>query len=157
MQYDNTDLSTMIVPEVQLTYDRTVINRMPPVTSSKDAATMLANLYPGDEMSVRERFYAVMMANNNRAMCALMLGAGGLTSCPVDERLLFAVALKSLATGIILCHNHPTGKLQPSDADLRCTSEIKKIAEFHNIRLLDHIILVPGGGYYSFLDEGCLC
>jgi DNA repair protein RadC len=65
-------------------------------------------------------------------------------------------ALKAAATGIVLCHNHPSGNLQPSSADIEITKKIESACKFLDIKLLDHIIISPSGGYYSFIDEGLL-
>ena len=70
-----------------------------------------------------------------------------------DLRLLFAVALQSLATSVILSHNHPSGNLSPSQADIALTKKIKEAGEVMNITLLDHIIITKEG-YTSFQDEG---
>jgi DNA repair protein RadC len=81
---------------------------------------------------------------------------GGITGTLVDIRILFAVILKSLSVGVILTHNHPSGKLQASQCDKQITTKIKKAAELFDVKLLDHIILMPNGNYYSFADEGIL-
>jgi DNA repair protein RadC len=73
----------------------------------------------------------------------------------VDVRLIFAVALKCNASGLILSHNHPSGKLVPSDADVTLTRKIKKCADLLDVNLIDHII-VTRAGYYSFTNEGKL-
>ncbi len=74
----------------------------------------------------------------------------------VDLRILFAVVLKTLSIGIILAHNHPSGTLKPSEADKSLTRKIQKAAELFDIRVLDHIILVPDGTYFSFADGGLM-
>jgi DNA repair protein RadC len=74
----------------------------------------------------------------------------------VDIRILFAIVLKSLSVGIILCHNHPSGKLIPSEADKSITKKIQKAAAFLDVQVLDHLILTPNGEFYSFADNGLL-
>ncbi len=82
------------------------------------------------------------------------LSSGGITGTVVDIRLLFAVVLKSISVGIILCHNHPSGKLKPSETDIQITRKIKNASEYLDIKLLDHLILTPDGSYFSFADNG---
>ena len=80
----------------------------------------------------------------------------GITGTVADPKLILGVALKSAATGIILAHNHPSGNLQPSTADLEITKKIESACKFLDIKLLDHIIISPTGQFYSFIDEGVL-
>ena len=84
------------------------------------------------------------------------LSKGGITGTLVDIRILFAVILKSLTVGVILSHCHPSGKLQPSEADRQLTAKIKDAAKLFDVRVLDHLIITPEGNYYSFYDEGIL-
>lgn len=80
---------------------------------------------------------------------------GGITGTVVDIRIILKKAVLHDAVSIVLCHNHPSGNLQPSGADEIITYKIKEAAAFFDIRLLDHII-VSIDGYYSFADEGKL-
>ena len=74
----------------------------------------------------------------------------------MDIRILFAVILKSLSVAIVLAHNHPSGTKQASPADLKLTRKVKKAAEMFDITVLDHIIILPNGDYFSFGDNGIL-
>ncbi len=80
---------------------------------------------------------------------------GGLTGTIADVRLILSIALKTLATGIILAHNHPSGNLTPSEADKLITNKIQQAGKLMDIKVLDHIIL-SFDGFYSFIDEGIL-
>jgi DNA repair protein RadC len=81
------------------------------------------------------------------------LSKGGITGTIADVRLILSVALKTLASGLILAHNHPSGNLKPSEADKHITSKIRQAAKLLDIELLDHII-ISSEGYYSFMDDG---
>ena len=83
------------------------------------------------------------------------LSKGGIKGTIADVRLILSVALKTLATGLILVHNHPSGNLKPSEADKHITSKIRQAAKLLDIELIDHII-ISSEGYYSFMDEGVL-
>jgi DNA repair protein RadC len=87
---------------------------------------------------------------------AQKLSKGGINSTIVDIRIILATALKSLSTGIILAHNHPSGKLVPSEADKKITKQLSEASNFMDIKLIDHLIIGPEEGYYSFVDEGML-
>ena len=97
-----------------------------------------------------------MLNNSNKVKGVYQLSQGGITGTLIDLRILFAVILKSLCVAIILTHNHPSGKLQPSDADKRLTSKIKNASKLFDITILDHLIFAPDGDYYSFSDNGIL-
>jgi len=70
--------------------------------------------------------------------------------------MLLQYAIKANASGIIICHNHPSGNVQPSESDLALTRKIKESGNLMDIQLLDHLIIVPEGGYYSMGDEGII-
>ncbi|MNE89583.1 hypothetical protein D3C80_1870030 [compost metagenome] len=80
---------------------------------------------------------------------------GGASGTVVDAKIIFVAALLSHASAIILCHNHPSGSLKPSEPDLRLTKQLKEAGRLLNIDILDHLI-VSSEGYYSFGDEGLL-
>ena len=81
-----------------------------------------------------------------------LLSKGGISSTVVDNKLLFSLALESLATSLILAHNHPSGNLKPSKQDKAVTRKVKNMAEVMDLNLLDHIILTKNS-HYSFADE----
>jgi DNA repair protein RadC len=73
----------------------------------------------------------------------------------VDVRLVFKTALEHFSTSILLCHNHPSGQLQPSSQDIQLTRKIKSAGEFLDIEIADHLIFT-NHGYYSFAENGIL-
>ena len=88
-------------------------------------------------------------------MAKSQLSKGGLTATIVDVRLLFKRAFELATVGIIVCHNHPSGKLPPSNADKQITQKIKEAGNTLDIKLLDHLIITEKA-YFSFADEGVL-
>ena len=99
------------------------------------------------------------MAFLNRANAVLgvaIISKGGLTGTIADPRLIMATALKAAATGIILCHNQPSGNLTPSKADQEIRKKLEAYCAYFDIKQLGHIILSPKGTYFSFEDEGML-
>lgn len=102
-----------------------------------------------------EEFWVFYLDRSNKILKKLVLSKGGLTGTIVDVRLLMKNALELMATGIVICHNHPSGNIQPSLADKKITNKIKTACEAMDIRILDHVI-VTQMAYYSFADEGIL-
>ncbi len=103
-----------------------------------------------------QEIFAVLFLNRaNRVIALETISEGGITGTVVDIRIIMKKAVLHNAISIILCHNHPSGNLQPSRADEMITQKIKEAALLFDIRLLDHII-VSIDGHYSFADEGKL-
>ena len=102
-----------------------------------------------------EEFWIVYLNNSNKVLHKEQLSKGGLTGTLVDVRLVFKKGIELFSTAIILCHNHPSGKLQPSQADKSITSKLKLAGETLDIKVLDHIIITENA-YFSFADENIL-
>jgi DNA repair protein RadC len=102
-----------------------------------------------------EEFWIIYLNNSNKILQKWKLSIGGMTGTAVDLRLVYKRAVELSATAIILCHNHPSGKIQPSLADKQLTSKFKKAGEILDVKLLDHLI-VTENAYFSFADEGLL-
>lgn len=100
-----------------------------------------------------EEFWVLYLNNSNKVIYKAQLSKGGITGTVVDVRLIFKTAFEYNATSIILSHNHPSGKLQASDADIQITRKIKEASKHLEIIVLDHIIITETG-FYSFNDEG---
>ncbi|SNR14426.1 JAB domain-containing protein [Tenacibaculum jejuense] len=126
------------------------------INSSDSAAQLLFEHWDKDTIGIQESFKVLLLNNSNKAKGIYQLSQGGITSTLIDLRILFAVILKSLSVAVILAHNHPSGKLNPSEADQNLTRRIKQAAELFDIKVLDHLILAPNGNYYSFADNGIL-
>jgi DNA repair protein RadC len=103
----------------------------------------------------QEVFAVIFLNQANRIIHFETVSSGGLTGTVADPRIILKKALDEQAVSIILCHNHPSGNLQPSLADRELTAKIREAARLFDIKLLDHII-VSTEGYLSFADEGLL-
>ena len=100
-----------------------------------------------------EEFWVLYLNNSNKVVYKTQLSKGGITGTVVDIRLIFKMAFEQNATGLILSHNHPSGKLIASEADLKITKRIKEAGQTLEIQVLDHIIITEND-YLSFQDEG---
>ena len=145
------------VNEIKISYQGGVkSNAWKKVTTSQDAAQLIYGNWDYGTIGLQECFKVVLMNNANRVKGIYQISQGGMTSTVVDLRIMFAVILKSASLAILLTHNHPSGLLRPSQADIQLTEKIGKAAELFDIKLLDHLILAPDGGFYSFSDDGLL-
>ena len=102
-----------------------------------------------------EEFWILYLNNANKIIKSAQLSKGGITGTVVDVRLAFKEALQLGAVGIILAHNHPSGTLKPSQADINLTRKLKTAGESLDIKVLDHLIITEKA-YFSFADENML-
>ena len=116
---------------------------------------MLFRSWDDEKLEFVEQFKVLLLNRANRVLGVYEVSTGGVSGTVADPKLVFAAAIKSSASAIILAHNHPSGQLKPSDADLKLTQKLKEGGKFLEITVLDHII-VTSEGYYSFADEGVL-
>ena len=122
------------------------------ITSSNDA--YLALLPKMQDLNTEE-FWVLMLNRQNEIIELKQISSGGVAGTVVDPKVIFKHALQFLASGIILSHNHPSGNLKPSKADLTITQKLKSAGESLEINVLDHLI-ISEQGYYSFADEGIM-
>jgi DNA repair protein RadC len=101
---------------------------------------------------VHEEFWVLFLNNSNKVIYKSQISKGGITGTVVDVRMVFKMALEQNAVSIILSHNHPSGKLEASDADKNITKQLKLAGQQLSIPVLDHIIITENG-YLSFRDE----
>lgn len=150
----NTDW--LIASEVELIYKSKVkASQRPQITSSYSAYQVALKAWDSNKIELLEQFKVLMLSNNNKVLGVLEASSGGITGTIVDLRIIFSALLKANATAYIIVHNHPSGKLVPSDADRQITRKIKEASKILEITLLDHLIITTEG-YYSFADEGTL-
>lgn len=142
------------VAEIKVSYSTASTPKIK-ITSVNKAFEVLLSLWDSDTIELQEEFKILLLNRANEVLGIYPLSRGGITGTVVDSRLIFAVALKCNATGIILCHNHPSGNLKPSDADVTLTKSIKKCADFLDITLIDHLIITKNS-FFSFSNEGKL-
>jgi DNA repair protein RadC len=122
------------------------------VSSSADIAQYFRSLFADHTFEV---FAVVYLNRANRINHYEVISKGGMTGTVADPRIILKKALEQNAVGIILCHNHPSGNLHPSQSDKELTRKIIEAARYFDIQILDHII-VSDDGYFSFADEGLL-
>lgn len=102
-----------------------------------------------------EEFWLVILNRANSIVRKELISRGGVAGTVVDTKIIFKLAVEHYASSIIICHNHPSGNLKPSEADLKITKNIKDAGKIMEIPLVDHLIITDNG-YYSFADEGII-
>jgi DNA repair protein RadC len=144
-----------IVAALELGYRRKQSSSLqrPIINSSEDAYHAIAEYLIENDV---EKFLIVLLANNNKIIKIVPISNGGIDEALVDRRVIFKAALEYNAVKIILAHNHPSGDLRPSQADINTTRTIIEAGKIMSIQILDHIIIGNDDTYYSFLDNGVI-
>ncbi|OFY20135.1 MAG: hypothetical protein A2W98_12375 [Bacteroidetes bacterium GWF2_33_38] len=102
-----------------------------------------------------EEFWILLLNRSNKIIEKIKISQGGISGTVIDTRVIMKYAIEGSASSLILCHNHPSGNISPSENDKQVTDKIKKAADIFDIKILDHII-VTDSNYYSFADEGLI-
>ena len=151
---DNLSNMPSKVREIKLSYSYAIKpSQLPKVNSSSDAYKVLLQTWNTDKIEYIEEFKILLLNRGNGVLGCCSISVGGQTGTVVDPKVIFGCALKGNAVGIILAHNHPSGNLNPSEADKQLTEKLKQGAKLLDLHILDHLIIIPEG-YYSFADEG---
>lgn len=144
-----------------LIYAALELGRRKPLTQSSIQPRLTCSqhcyefLYPYFADLPHEEFYAVYVNRNNRIMAVRQISKGGLSGTVADGKVIFQKALETRATGIVLAHNHPSGVVEPSPADMHLTKSLQKFGLMIDLQILDHLIITDNN-YFSFADEGIL-
>ena len=122
------------------------------IKCSKDVADIFQPLLSD---LLHEEFWILFLNRSNRVINRMKLSQGGISGTVTDVRMVMKKAIEYLASGIIVCHNHPSGNLNPSESDTRITQKIKEAGNLLDIQLLDHLI-ISDKDFYSFADNGLI-
>lgn len=141
------------INEIQVSYKSKEVKRMK-IGSSMIAVEQLRPIFPVD-LDHREAMVALFLNRANNVISYATISIGGVASTVCDPKMIFQYALAANACSLILCHNHPSGNLEPSKSDIALTKMVKSGGEFLELPLLDHII-ITSDSYYSFADEGMM-
>ena len=128
------------------------IGENPQIRSSSDVYNIMC---PVMEDLNHEEFWILFLNRANRVTGRMKISQGGVSGTVTDVRIVMKKAIESLASGLVICHNHPSGNNSPSDSDIRITQKIKEAGALMDIQLLDHLI-IAGKDYYRFADNGAL-
>ncbi|WP_438965105.1 JAB domain-containing protein [Flavobacterium sp.] len=141
--------------EIQLHYKRQLFETMPHLNDVKEVEKYLRDMIDLKRIDLVEFFWVLYLTNSNRLIAMAEIGVGSSTQVGVSVKTIFQKALLVNAIGIIVAHNHPSGNLQASDADISITKKISQAAKFLDMVLIDHII-ITSEGFMSFAKEGLL-
>lgn len=142
--------------EIKVKY-HPAISKRPTIICPIDAYVLFLPYFSEDTISLQEEFLVMFLNRANKVLGIHHHSKGSIKGTIVDIRLILSIALKVSASGIMLCHIHPSGSTNPSRADVELTKRLKEAAALMEIIVHDHLIVTPEKGkYYSFADEGVL-
>src|ERR1035437_1718267 len=114
------------------------------IISSEQAVKFFRVIW-SERIQYVEEFYVMLLNRSNKIIGYIKLSQGGTSGTIADPKMVFQAALKTNSHAVILCHNHPSGNLKPSDADIKMTKQISEAGKVLEILVLDHIILTYEG------------
>ena len=141
------------ISEYSLKYTKSEIQKTK-VTTSESASNVIRKFY-FDDINIYESFFILLLNSQFNTTGFAKISQGGTAGTVVDIKIIAKYAVDSLSPNVIICHNHPSGNKQPSDADLNITKRIKDALLLLDIKLIDHIIITEND-FYSFADNGNL-
>ena len=141
------------ISEYSLKYTKSEIQKTK-ITTSESASNVIRKFY-FDDINIYESFFILLLNRANNTTGFAKISQGGTAGTVVDIKIIAKYAVESLSSAVIICHNHPSGNIKPSEADINITKKIKDALLLLDISLTDHIILSENN-YYSFADNGDL-
>ena len=141
------------ISEYSLKYTKTDIQKTQ-IKSSQNSVDVIRKFY-FDDINIYESFFILLLNRANNTTGFAKISQGGTAGTVVDIKIIAKYAVESLSSSVIICHNHPSGNITPSEVDINITKKIKDALLLLDIRLTDHIILSEND-FYSFADNGNL-
>ena len=126
------------------------------ISNSREAFNILYPLFDPSTIELKEEFVLLFLDRANHILGWFKLSSGGTSGTVVDVKLIFMLCLQVNAHGVILCHNHPSQNIQPSEADVKLTRQIKEAGMLLDVQVLDHLIIAANCTYFTFADEGLI-
>ncbi len=142
----------MKVAEIKISYANKNPSKVK-IVSSKDVYDLILDHWDSNTIELMEEVKIILLNQANVVLGVHELSKGGINQCTIDMKIILSIALKCLASSIIIVHNHPSGTLSPSENDILITTRLKKACELVEIKLLDHLI-ISSYGYMSMVDTG---
>lgn len=143
------------IPELKVKYKRGKVSNKVKLKNSDEVANLLRSIYDADQLEWREELIMLLLDNKLEVIGYYKISSGGRANTIYDPRMIFSVALTSGAMKFIISHNHPSGNLVPSKADIEMTKELAEGGKILHIELLDHVIITTDD-YYSFANDNLL-
>jgi DNA repair protein RadC len=147
------DLNNCVVAEIQISY-KPAISDKPIIKTSLDASTIIRKYFNPDTIAYKEQLVIMYLNSEERVIGVYGLSEGGTRMAIADIKIVFAIALTTASSSFIIAHNHPSGNLKPSQADIDLTNRLREAARLIDMKLIDHLIISPfGNEFFSFDND----
>jgi DNA repair protein RadC len=144
------------VAEVEVSYrPKFKASERPKVNTSEEVYRLFINQWNIDKIELQEEFKVMLLNRNHRVLGIADISVGGVSGTMADPKIIFSIALKANASYIVLAHNHPSGNLRTSEADIRLTKKLVQAGLLLELPIYDHLI-ITNDSYYSFADDGMM-
>lgn len=141
------------VSEIDITYNPKIkASQRVKISNSQQAYQILRQSWDDNRINLFEEFKIMLLNRANKVLGISTISKGGVHGTVVDPKVVFGIALKAMACGMVIAHNHPSGNLKPSPQDRSLTSKLIKAGKILDIDVLDHIIMTDES-YHSFADS----
>ncbi|NLR94896.1 JAB domain-containing protein [Flammeovirga agarivorans] len=147
-------MEDFMIKELKYSYEINREKSLGRLRTSKDGYRIILPFY-GDDIAFYESLKIILIDRANEVIGVKTISIGGIAGTSADPKKVFGHALVAQASSVILVHNHPSGNLQPSSADIQFTNKIKAAGKYLELPVLDHLV-ISDQGYYSFADEGLI-
>src|SRR5688572_14566567 len=144
-----------MVAEIKVSYNPGNITKRPMIKDPIDAFNIFRASWDPGLIQYIEQFKILLLRKGNNVLGLAHISTGGVSSTVVDPKVIFGIALNANASGIVMCHNHPSGNLTPSKHDIKCTANIVCGAKLFEIVVFDHLI-INHMSYFSMKEKGFL-
>ena len=141
--------------EIIVSYKKAILQPSLTINKYEDVYQMIKNVWNENSINLQEQFMAFYLNRNMNLIGYKLINTGYMVQCAVDVKLLVSISLHSMATAVIIAHNHPSGSVKPSINDETVTQRIKNALQLIDVRLLDHFIITEDD-FLSFQREGLL-
>ena len=141
------------ISEYSLKYTKSEIQKTK-ITTSESASKVIRQFY-FDDINIYESFFILLLNRANNTTGFAKISQGGTAGTYVDIKIIAKYAVEALSSAVIICHNHPSGNITPSELDINITKKVKDALLLLDIKLIDHIIITEND-FYSFADNGNL-
>lgn len=143
------------VSEVKLIYKNEIpVSERVTIKSARDAFKLIYDRWDKDNIEFVEEFKILLLNRSHQVLGICDISKGGTVGTVIDIKLIMAYAIKTNCSSLIAVHNHPSGNLNPSEADIKITTKLRAACEVMDINFLDHLIITPQAAFYSFSDSG---
>jgi len=152
---NNNENNSDLVSEIEIHYKSKIkADQRQKISKSLDCQIIFKQVWDQNTIDYKECFYSMYLNRNNKILGILKISEGGISGTVADIRIIFQGALMLNACNLIICHNHPSGNVQPSESDIALSRKIRDAGNYLDIKLLDSLIISSEDQYYSMADEG---